>query len=101
MGNRELEEFEEEELDSFTITDPDGVEHEFAIVASFSIGQTDYVAVRLVAGTRLVEDKVYFYRYQETPGDPDSISLDEIESDEEMTLVCDTYEDLCSEGELE
>ena len=100
MGNdkNDLEEIEEVELDAVTITGPDGSEQDFAIVATFFLGTCDYVALcPIVDGAYLDEENLSFYRCE---GDDENLELEEIDSEEEMRMVLETYEELCSEDDF-
>ena len=97
--NIEEEEYTEVELDAVTLTDQQGEEHDYAIVASFSLEDRDYVALcPITSGDLVDEEHTTFYRYEEE--EDDGIVLEDIESPEELKLVMETYEELCSEEEL-
>ena len=98
MG-KDLDEMEEVELDAVTITDEEGNSHDFAIIATFFIGDRDYVALCPILEDNLLdEEAITFYRCE---GDEEDMELEEILDANELQLVMDTYEELCSEDELE
>ena len=99
MGINE-EELEEVELDIITLPGEDGKEIEYAVVGQFSLETADYVALcRVLEDAFLDEENVLFYRYVEEDGD--NVTLEDIEDEEELTMVEDTFEDLCSEDDEE
>ncbi|MBQ1490413.1 MAG: DUF1292 domain-containing protein [Blautia sp.] len=95
MGKDFEDDIEEVELDAVTIPDEQGVEHEYAIIANFFLGDRDYVALSPIRKDGMLEEEtVLFYRCQ---GDEEDLELEDIESAEELALVMETYEELCSE----
>ena len=97
MGKNLENEIEEVELDAVTIPDEQGIEHEYAIIANFFLGETDYVALSPIREDGMLEEEtVLFYRCQ---GDEENLELEDIESAEELSLVMETYEELCSEDD--
>ena len=95
--NNENEEFEEDQI---IITLEDGSEVNCDIIASFPVGDKDYVALlpdRVLDGYE--EDEVFLYRY-ESKGE-DDIELFQIEDDEEFDMVADAFDELMDEEEFE
>ena len=92
------EEYENE--DTISITLDDGSEVNCDIIASFPIGDSDYVALlpdRVIEGYD--EDDVYLYRYEKTPDG--GIELFDIDDDEEFEAASDRFDELMDEEEFE
>ncbi len=94
------EEYEDEDEDTVTITLEDGSEVNCDIIATFPIGDKDYIALlpdRVIDGYD--EDDVYLYRYEkDKDGD---IELFDIEDDDEFEAVADRFDELMDEEEFD
>lgn len=95
-----MQEINNEEEDQIIITLEDGTEINCDIVATFPIGDKDYIALlpdRVIEGYE--EDEVYLYRY--VTGEGDEIDLIDIEDDDEFERVADRFDELMDEEEFE
>ena len=92
---------ENEEFDEPTVsmTLEDGTELECDVIAIFPVDDKDYIALlpnKTVEG--FDENEVFLYRYAELEGD--DIELTQIESEEEYEAVADAFDELLDEEEF-
>ena len=92
---------ENEEFDEPTVsmTLEDGTELECDVIAIFPVDDKDYIALlpnKPVEG--FDENEVFLYRYAELEGD--DIELTQIESEEEYEAVADAFDELLDEEEF-
>ena len=90
-----------EEFDEPTVsmTLEDGTELECDVIAIFPVDDRDYIALlpnRPVEGYE--ENEVFLYRYKELDGD--DIELAQIETEEEYEAVADAFDELLDEEEF-
>lgn len=90
--------FRDEFDTTVTLTLDDNQEIECGLVATFSAGERDYVALLPLEGSEADNGEVFIYRYSEgSDGEP---VLDNIESDEEYELVADAFDELLDDEEF-
>lgn len=92
---------ENEEFDEPTVsmTLEDGTELECDVIAIFPVDDRDYIALlpnKPVDGYE--ENEVFLYRYAELEGD--DIELTQIETEEEYEAVADAFDELLDEEEF-
>ncbi len=90
--------FKDEFDTTVTLTLDDNQEIECGLVATFTAGERDYVALLPLEGSEADNGEVFIYRYSEG-GDGEPV-LDNIESDEEYELVADAFDELLDEEEF-
>ncbi len=97
MGNiNENEEFDEATV---TMTLEDGTDLECDVIAIFPVGDQDYIALlpdKVIEGYE--ENEVFLYRYAELG--QDNISLEPIDDEEEYEAVADAFDELLDEEEF-
>ncbi|MBE5946456.1 MAG: DUF1292 domain-containing protein [Lachnospiraceae bacterium] len=90
-----------EEFDEATVsmTLEDGTELECDVIAIFPVNGRDYIALlpnKVIDGYE--ENEVFLYRYSEIG--EDNIDLSQIESEEEYEAVADAFDELLDEEEF-
>ncbi len=92
---------ENEEFDEATVTMTleDGTELECDVIAIFPVGDKDYIALlpdKVIEGYE--ENEVFLYRYAELG--EDNISLEPIDDEDEYEAVADAFDELLDEEEF-
>ena len=88
----EVDNIIEEETPVLHLELEDGTEQDCAVIALFSVEELDdqeYIALITVEDLESDDEEgaLLLYRYNEDPEDPDTFSLDNIETDEEYETV--------------
>lgn len=88
-----------EEAELIYITGEDGNEEEFEVIMKFDVENSDakyMMVVPMDVDDDVEEDEVYAFRYEE---DGDDLKLYTIDSDEEWSMVEETFNTLLTEQE--
>lgn len=97
--NLDQENMEEQEEMTVTLTLDDGTEIECVVLAIFTAGERDYIALLPMEGAEAEEGEVYLYRYSESEdGQP---NLENIEDDDEYEIVADAFDELLDDAEYD
>ena len=94
----EVDNIIEEETPVLHLELEDGTEQDCAVIALFSVEELDdqeYIALITVDE----EGALLLYRYNEDPEDPDTFSLDNIETDEEYETVTAVLDEILEDEE--
>ena len=94
MNKREIES-DEDVIVTLTLDDGDV---DCSIVAIFSAGGRDYIALLPMEGPDVDNGEVYIYRYFETDGEPE---LENIEDDDEFDLVSEAFDEFLDSSEFD
>ena len=92
----------EKSLDDLELED--GTEQDCAVIALFSVEELDdqeYIALITVEDLESDDEEgaLLLYRYNEDPEDPDTFSLDNIETDEEYETVTAVLDEILEDEE--
>lgn len=85
----------ENDVEVIVLTDEEGVETEFNVVTKFDIEDKEYVIVIPVDGE---EEEAIALRIEKDDDDNDILVT--IEDEEEFQMVCEAYEAIFSENDL-
>ncbi|NLM35707.1 MAG: DUF1292 domain-containing protein [Clostridiales bacterium] len=85
----------ENDVETIVLTDEEGVETEFNVVTKFDIEDKEYVIVIPVEGE---EEEAIALRIDKDEDGNDILVT--IEDDEEFAMVCEAYEAIFSENDL-
>lgn len=85
----DIENQEPEEDETVTLTDEDGVEHEFTIIGLLKLDEKDYAILIPVSAAGADEDDAVILRIEQEDGEA---VLVEIEDEEEFERVCEAWE---------
>ena len=100
----EVDNIIEEETPVLHLELEDGTEQDCAVIALFSVEELDdqeYIALISIEDLENDEEEsaLLLYRYNEDPQDPDSFSLDNIETDEEYKTVTSILDEILDDEE--
>lgn len=84
-----------EEAQIIILTNDEGIEEEYEILATFNVNEQDYIIIAPYPETEENSEEAFVFRYKE---DGDEIVLDGINS-EELSIVQKVYDALCEEEE--
>ncbi|GAA0457197.1 DUF1292 domain-containing protein [Alkalibacillus silvisoli] len=78
-----------QEKERIIIPDESGEEHLFDVLFTFDVDHTEksYLVAVPVEQAEEEEVEVFAFRFEETEGDPDDLTLYQIETDEEWEMV--------------
>lgn len=86
-----MQDYENENRDTVTLTLEDNSEMECAVVTIFEADGREYIALLPLEGIEAEEGEVYLYRFREdADGNPD---LQNIETDEEYDAASDAFDE--------
>lgn len=88
----------EVERDTVTLTLDDDEVVVCDVVAVFPAPKGDYIAVQKQG---IDDAPVWLYRYSENPNDPDDVTLDSIDSEEEFQEVAEAFDDYMYEDDFD
>ena len=99
-----LKKHEETNQDTMALELEDGTEQDCAVIALFSVEELDdqeYIALITVEDLESDDEEgaLLLYRYNEDPEDPDTFSLDNIETDEEYETVTAVLDEILEDEE--
>ena len=95
----EVDNIIEEETPVLHLELEDGTEQDCAVIALFSV--EEYIALISVEDLESDDEEgaLLLYRYNEDPEDPDTFSLDNIETDEEYETVTAVLDEILEDEE--
>ncbi|MDD3239755.1 MAG: DUF1292 domain-containing protein [Lachnospira sp.] len=86
-----MENNNEKDFDTVTLSLDNGEECECAIIRIFPAGEHQYIALLPISGSYVDSDDVFLYRY--TLSDKNEPILENIESDEEYEIVSEAFDE--------
>lgn len=97
MEKLEDDDFEE----TVTLTLDDDTEVECAIIATFPVGDKEYIALLPLGGEEEENGEVFIYRYFAPKDDDSEPGLENIEDDDEYEAAADAFDELLDNSEYD